>query len=256
MSTKQIAISASVRIPKGTCAKLVKLSEPCHCDALTKVFALYLDLDAHLLQATSHPFANAIAKCLLPESATNRRNLQAAAQWSYVCVVCRDDGRSAVVIASVKNQAYGVPDPFAWFCCSQFVQDQHFGLKDRLKDRKLGGLDLLVVTVLNLLQEFAIVAEEPCRSAFRDKLSQNARCEMCLADAQSNLSEAARGRRCRPDISRRSRSRDGERRRWFSSLRGSRSHNFQACNAHIGVGSWLPRRDGLHVVEDDSCNPA
>ena len=76
-----------------------------------------------------------------------------------VVVVCGDDGGLAVVVAGVEDERDRVPDPLVRFLRAQVVEDEHFGGEDRLEQVELGGADVGVIAVLDVLEQFAVVAE-------------------------------------------------------------------------------------------------
>ena len=105
------------------------------------------------------------------------------AKGAGVGVVGGDDGGAAIVVAGVEDVGDGVPDPVGGLGGAELVEDEDFGVEDGREDLEFGGLDLSVVGVLDLLEEFAVVDEEAGGAAFGDEGLQDADGEVSFADA-------------------------------------------------------------------------
>src|SRR5258708_28890298 len=88
-----------------------------------------------------------------------------------------------------------VPNPISRLRRPQFVEHQHFGLEDRRQYLQLGLTNLRVVAVLDLLQQVAIVVEQPGGSALGDQRLQDPHGQVGFADADRAGEQQAGSRR-------------------------------------------------------------
>ena len=108
-----------------------------------------------------------------------------------VSVVGGDDGGLAVVVAGVEDEGDRVPDPLVGLLRAQVVEDQDFSVKNRLEQFELGGGHLRVVAVLDVLEQLAVVGEEPFDAALADQAAKDADGEMRFAHADGAGEEQA-----------------------------------------------------------------
>ena len=66
---------------------------------------------------------------------------------------------------------------------SQFIQDQHFGLKNRRQDLQFGGGDQGVIGFLDTLEQLAVVAEKAANTLFENQGLEDADRQVRLPDA-------------------------------------------------------------------------
>src|SRR5579859_484562 len=100
-----------------------------------------------------------------------------------VVVVCGDDGGEAVVVACIQDDADDVADPVGGLAGSEIVKGENFDGADRFENSHFGGFAGGVVTGLDFLQKFTVIAEEAGVSA-ADQIFQRRDSEMGFADAR------------------------------------------------------------------------
>ncbi len=110
---------------------------------------------------------------------------------AQVGIVGGDDGGLLVVVAGVEDEGDGVPDPLVGLLRAEVVEDEDFGGEDGLEQFELGGVDLRVVAVLDVLEQLAVVAEEAADAALLHEAAQDADGEMGFADADGAGEEQA-----------------------------------------------------------------
>src|SRR5271165_4663252 len=147
--------------------------------AQMKVGPTHFDHNAHLGEAGAHALTDSVAQALLAHGALWAAHARAAGRM--IGVVGGDDGGSLVVVARVEDVGHGVPYLFGGLRSAEFVENEDFGLEDRAQNFKLGGEHLRIVRVLDLLEQLAVVTEEPADAFLDDQRLQDADGEMGFA---------------------------------------------------------------------------
>lgn len=169
--------------------RLVGLAEAGAADGTAEVFAAHFDHDTHFGEAGAHAFADAVTEGFFAHGAAGA--VAAVAAGRQVGVVGGDEGGAFIVVTSIEYQGHGVPDPVSGFGGTELVDDEDFGVEDGAEDFQLGGSDLGVVGVLDLLEKLAVVAEEAVDSFFDDESLEDADGEMSFADADGACEQEA-----------------------------------------------------------------
>ena len=103
-------------------------ADPRHPAELERQAHAWQSLEALRGDPTLEAMADAVAQCLFTHSAIWPGGDSAG---RLVCIVCRDNGGALVVVAGVKDVRHSIPDPVGWLGCSQFINYQYLGVKDR-----------------------------------------------------------------------------------------------------------------------------
>src|SRR5437667_10347997 len=143
---------------------------------LAEVFAVHLDDAAHLVQPRTHALSNAVTECFF--AGGTARTSQCAG--GLVVKIGGDDCCAIVVVSSVQDQAYRVPNPFGGLDGAQFVEHQHLSFKNGTQSFKFGGLHRIVIRILNLFQQVTVIAEQTA-NAFAEQFLDNANRQVRLA---------------------------------------------------------------------------
>ncbi len=165
-------------------------------------------------------------------------------EWGGVGVVGGDDGGALVVVAGVEDVGDGIPDPVGGLGRAELVEDKDFGFEDGSEDLQLGGGDLGVVAVLDLLEEVAVVDEEAVCAALGDQGPEDSDGEMGLAYADGAGDEQALAVGLEWDSFRRICAPAGVLRRDWGLLWRTASRSCRGSSARSGGGYWPARGGG------------
>ena len=143
---------------------------------LAAILTGHPDADAHFAKTRKHAVADAVAQSLFAGGALGIR--ESTGGCRQVVVICGNNRGLAVVVARVEDESDRVPDPLIGFLRAQVVEDQNIGGEDRLEELEFSGTDFGVIAVLDALQQFTVIAEEPAtpRSRARRCSTPTARC--------------------------------------------------------------------------------
>jgi hypothetical protein len=105
-----------------------------------------------------HAFSDSVIECFCAE---------ASFPGSQRGIVGGDDGCAHAVIAAVNHQRDSVPYPLTGSNGAEVVQDEDLGVHNRVQYFEFGGCYLGIVRVLDMSQQFAIVAKQALGATFR-----------------------------------------------------------------------------------------
>ena len=160
------------RLPKTGAAKF-----------LAEVFAFHLDDAAHFVQAGAHTLSDTVTQSFRARGGSGGRDRPIGASGGLVLKIRSNDGGAVVVVSRVENEADRVPNPFARFYRAQLVENENVRFEYRTKNVQFGRLNRRVIRILNLLQQFPVVAEQAGNSFVQDEVFDDAYREMSFAGA-------------------------------------------------------------------------
>ena len=114
-----------------------------------------------------------------------------AQRRSLVRQVSRDERAALVAIAAIENVDDGVDLKCRPLRGSQIVEQQQFGLKDRLQHAHFGGIDGRIVGFANVPDQFTIVTEEGRYGLASHQFLEDSDREVGLAAANAAHQEQA-----------------------------------------------------------------
>lgn len=168
-------------VKRGRSFKIVRfqrLAQVSRAEVRPIIPALDLNQAAHLEKTGSHALSDAITESFFAVGAAGRIDGGAGA----IHEVGGDDGSEIGVVTRVEDEADRIPNPLGRLNGAEVIEQQDFGLEDRAQDFELGGLDRWVVGILNLLEEFAVIAKAGV-DAFGRQFFESCDREMSFADA-------------------------------------------------------------------------
>src|SRR3974390_494026 len=127
-------------------------------DPLAIIRAFHRHDAAHFVKSRAHTVADSVTQSLSFSSVLRGFPALAAylasqaVAFRQIWVVRRDNCCAVVIVASIENQTYGIPNPLGWPDGAQFVQHQDLGFKYRTKNIQFGGFDRGIVGILDLLK--------------------------------------------------------------------------------------------------------
>src|SRR5579859_5472761 len=165
-------------------------AEACACNLLAKILTVHFYHDAHFRKARAHTLADPVAEGFIAAGATGSVTAVRGA-GRQVGIIRRDDGRALVVVARIQNERDRVPNPVGGLRGAELVKDEDLRFENGLQDLHFRGRHLWVVGVLDLLEQFAVVAEEAAYTFFENEGVQNADGQVSCADADGARNQQA-----------------------------------------------------------------